>query len=332
MSVAFSTNLEASVEAFFSKLLEGILIFYVVKDTLCDRERIQRFSWVLLFTVFLMTLDGATQFIWGKDFLRGRVMHKGIYLGASFGNPNNFAGWLILFLPYLFMLIFEVPRQTYFRTKQVFLFGLCFLSLLNFFVTDSRGAFFGFFLSCGFLASVLLKDQLGLPVKRILFVLLVVTLILLSIFYWWLPLSNSEIYKAVNYFFSGRLILWNEVLTMIQDHPWLGVGVNCYTKVKADYGKLNVYPHNSFLQMISEIGVLGFISFLIVLIAFFLKAIASFKRHHDYLLLGLVAGIFGFLGHSFWDNNLYAVPLAIAFWFFLGLVKGRVDMHTLRER
>jgi O-antigen ligase len=125
-----------------------------------------------------------------------------------------------------------------------------------------------------------------------------------------------------------RLNLWKESLEIIEDFPLFGVGLNTYSKIGPKYSKAGggYYPHNSYLQMAAEIGILGLFSFLWILINLFRIGIRTLKNNNDKIILGFLAALLAFLTQSFFDVNLYALQLATLFWFVLGLAATRINM------
>ena len=53
--------------------------------------------------------------------------------------------------------------------------------------------------------------------------------------------------------------------------------------------------------------------------------IKKFFVSQDFLLLGLLAGVVGFLVHSFFEVNLYSLQLAVLFWVWVGLILARIS-------
>ena len=120
---------------------------------------------------------------------------------------------------------------------------------------------------------------------------------------------------------------------IIKDYPILGTGPNTYLSVVPQYKIADknylYYPHNSFLHMAAEVGLLGLWAFLWVMWRFFRQGIKISKKQGNILLLGLMAGVLAFLIHSFFDTNLYSLQLVVLFWFVLGL---GVSMFSLDSR
>jgi len=123
---------------------------------------------------------------------------------------------------------------------------------------------------------------------------------------------------------SGRGAYWQEALAMIKEYPLFGAGLNAYSLVAPKY-KINWggYPHNCYLQMLGEIGIVGFLSFMWILFRIFRTGIKNYIRMHDLhlriLLLGVMTGYTGFLVHSFFDTNFYSVQLGSLMWVIMGL-------------
>ena len=109
---------------------------------------------------------------------------------------------------------------------------------------------------------------------------------------------------------GGRLMIWGITLEMIRDHFVTGVGAGNFTIRLHEYldrsgldfsGKLLNWaqPHNDFLWVFAEKGILGFLLFAAVFVLAFLRAIAALRapRNRDaawmvaFALMGLTAYI-----------------------------------------
>ena len=127
---------------------------------------------------------------------------------------------------------------------------------------------------------------------------------------------------------NTRIKLWQEALSIIKDFPMLGSGPNTYTAIIQVYKKplpyTGYYPHNCYLHMAAEMGILGLGAFIWVVVTLFKVTLANLKMINSglygALLLGLLAGLFGFLGHSFIDTDFYTLQLGNLMWFVMGLI------------
>lgn len=133
----------------------------------------------------------------------------------------------------------------------------------------------------------------------------------------------------------GRNYFWKEAQNIIRDFPVFGIGLNTYSKVAPNY-KLNWggYPHNCYLQMASEIGLPGLFCFLWILWRIFIRGIRRLigkdSSYWPLVYCGVLAGLFGFLAHSFIDTNLYSVQLGNMMWVQFGLLVA-IDMYGLKD-
>jgi putative inorganic carbon (HCO3(-)) transporter len=125
---------------------------------------------------------------------------------------------------------------------------------------------------------------------------------------------------------TGREDFWRKTISVIRQYPALGIGLNTYSKLSntEEFDWIGGYPHNCYLQMAAETGVLGLAAFLWILFVLFLNAMKSLRsiqdRYFEILLLGSMAGAAGFLIHSFVDTGLYSVKLGNLFWIMMGFM------------
>jgi len=260
LSVVFSSFFWLSFRAFFTKLLEAVLLYYLAKEMSFDHERMKRIVKVIIFILAFIGFDCLVQIITGTDFLRGRHLHKGMHLTASFFNPNNFAAWISASLPLVFvMMLQQSGERRYLWRKILFLAFLCGLIFCVGF-TNSRGSWLG--LSVGFIFMVisLVAVKKNWSQKKIILTALILIILTIIPFILMNPGTSSDFSIRVNEILSGRLTLWKETLGIVQEHPLLGSGLNTYTALlsRAGLQPPNIlYPHNSFIHMATEIGLLG---------------------------------------------------------------------------
>lgn len=143
-----------------------------------------------------------------------------------------------------------------------------------------------------------------------------------------IELGDQKVFlKSRGFTGRSRTIWWKEALSIIREFPALGTGLNTYSRVAPKY-KLQreggVYPHNCYLQMTAETGLLGLASFLGILFFLFKHSLENLRIMKDpYLsavLLGGLSGLAGFLVHSFFDTNFYSVQLGNLMWLVMGLI------------
>ena len=323
-AVIMSVNFISSIRPFFCKVLEYVFIFFIVIDTINTEKRIKNLLAVVIFSALFISADAATQYFRGVDFLRGYPI-CGQRLKASFTNPNGFGSWLIaVTFIILGLLLTRQPRK--FMPKRLALGILAFILLLLIGLTYSRGAWIGFLVGLIIIAAY--KTSRSSKRVRISLVLLIIVLAI-GIFFLLPSTIKGRIESVGTIEGSGlvRLRLWQEALGIINDFPLFGSGLNTYMDVSLRYsipggGEGMFYAHNSYLQMVAEIGLVGLVCFLWILVRFFRLEFRALLLRDSPLWgysLGLLAGISAFLVHGFLDCNLYSLRLATLFWFMLGL-------------
>jgi len=305
----------------FLKVFKYSLIFFAAIDYFNTKERVRRFLLFGLGVGFFIALNGIAQHIMGVDIIRQRAVNlrDSLYrISSSFRHSNDFGAYLVVITTIFMSLIFSKTRP--FKQRVLTLFAMLPL-IWCLKATGSRGAW------VSFIAALLTLS--AMKSKRLLALILV--LIIASPLF--LPSSIKNRFSDLTTIRTEgtvweRTRLWSGTINMVKDHPFLGFGVNTYTKNFTDYKPKDypdlTYPHNSYLHMAAEIGVVGagtFLLFLLVLMASAIRATKNLKKGLDRdLYLGLIAGIVGFLVHSIVDTHLYSVVLASFLYLYLGVI------------
>jgi len=132
-----------------------------------------------------------------------------------------------------------------------------------------------------------------------------------------------------------RIYVWKDCLNIIKDFPLFGSGLGTFEFIYPLYKENLKLPlkythaHNDYIQILVEIGILGFSCVLAGLIILF-KDIIAFLNYNIknkitfnyFITLGAATGILSLLIHSFADFNLYIPANAIYFTTLIGIVYG----------
>lgn len=328
LSTIISINYQLSTKAIFSKVFEYVILYFVVVEIFTDEKKIRNTIIVLSITAVLMILDSSVQYFRGKDFLRGYAI-EGRYLRASFSSHNGFGGWLLSISPIFLCLSFSKEIKKFFQRMGFVIVGISlFICLL---ATYSRGAWIGFLAAMVFILIFHVTNKI--TSHRTLISLLAISCAIVIVFI--LPVTMKErLASVMSREGSGlsRINAWQESLSIIEDYPLFGAGLNTYSFIGPRYKMFEgggIYPHNSLLQMTAEIGILGLICFVWIVVELFRSGIDAQKNKRDMLLLGILAGIAGFLAQCFFDNNLYALQLSVLLWLMVGLAVARINLLNL---
>ncbi len=121
---------------------------------------------------------------------------------------------------------------------------------------------------------------------------------------------------------SERLSLWSKSSQLIQENPLLGVGTGNwqfnYTQFGVadiprafDYNVAFKRPHNDFISIISEVGILGFLPVMWILI-WMMKSIVQARKNIDWSYLIIICGLVGlfvFANFSFPKERITLIVL-----------------------
>ena len=343
LSIFISFYPQLSTRAFFGKIFERAFLFFIFVECVNSEKRIKIFLTVFFISVTLICINGLSQCFNFTGFIRGFSLVED-RICSSLKHPNDFATYLIL--PIFMLLSFlqcgklcgkkddsgPIIRQQLIRAGVLILFGL---TVFCFGLTFSRGAWLGVFFAFLFLCVCkVCKFRMflfAIPIFLLIFSPVMLTVRNVSFF------SDNAQESVFEKKFSipgmGRAGFWKEAMLSISQHPILGTGLNTYSAEASKRDNWSgYYVHNCYLQMAAEIGIAGLLSFLWMLIVLFRKACKGLKSVKDRFLFsvlaGSLAGLFGFLVHSFFDTGFYSLQLNTYFWIMLGLIVSVLQINS----
>lgn len=326
LSFKNSVSLGASLGGIV-KLLKYLLIMLVCAQEIRDVRQIKRIVLTVCCGVSLISLDALWQMYSGRDFIHGNIIQQAIGLPrptASFPNPNVMGVYLSALVPLIIGL-----ALFYYKGIKKFIFGLiCAVGAIGIATTLSRGTGLGLYLSTLFL-SFMKKSK----------IIIAVLLAVILIFPFVMPGKIKQWAKDVNYNFivfmcnPDRVYIYKTSINMIKAHPFLGVGVNTFSK---NYGKYKIgpeekgwesgetkYAHNNFLHLGGETGLLGLAAFLWFLFIIFKQGFLLFRKLSDEYLkavaVSLLACFIGFLVNGLTETSLYYPRVVMIFWYLIGI-------------
>ena len=288
-----------SYEVFKDVFIKSVLMFIVMVNVLRTRRRLEGVMWLSLGVGVILSYTAVGMYLRG-ELKSDRVM---VEIGGMFGNPNDMALHLVTMMPIAVGLALgaksRLTRLLYFAIAGIFVAGNM--------VTFSRGGFLGLIVSSAVLAWKLGRKQrlnviLASTVIGGLTILLApgnYGLRILSILYPALdPVGSSD---------QRRELLSRSIWVSIRN-PW-GIGIG-NSPIMNDY---NLQTHNAYTQVSSELGILGFVAYVIFIVSPFRK-LAAIERtlitedRRDwfyYLSIGLQASIAGYMVSSFFVSVAY---------------------------
>lgn len=276
-------------------------VYFLAKE-IYDREKMLT---AVCISGWIVCLYGLLQYF-GYDFIHW-VTDFGRRPSSFFGNPNFFAGYLVVLLPIAMV-----------RWKNFYWSALAILSLINLLLTKTRGAWLASIVSIVLMIIIVLYKETKIRAMKKTFLIVVSTILFLVIFFFTTFIWKSFISKEPSV--VERLFKWQTAIEMIKDKPIFGLGAGNLKVNFALYqskirkrahfivrGTSESNVHNEFFQIAAETGLLGLGAFLCVFIAYFISMIKALKQEISITNVGYVASVAAFL--SFCLTNF---PLRIS--------------------
>jgi len=300
------------------KVLQQVLIFWVVAESFASPARLRYALIVLTASFVLLGLDGIWQYVFGTDLLRQisfEPASAGPRITASFRNYGLLASYLLLFLLILFT---RLDRKRYPWSFPVSAFAMA-AGFLLLFWTRLRGAWVAFIGGLVFF--------LWFAGKRRYLILL-----FLALGAGFLLLPRSMIIhidmEGKEQSLIERAYLWDRALRVIAARPLTGTGINTYSvahqkyDLRQNWRVRNYYSHNGYLQIAAETGVPSLACFLAFLLFYFQNALRNLsgilEESDRVALIGILAGMVNFLILGLIDTVFHNPQAVMAFWLLAG--------------
>lgn len=304
-----------------ARFLSYVLLYFITKYNI-DKSQVKGLINCYIFTFAVMNVYGIFQKITGYGLLTAYAVPgtKILRTNATFDNPNTFAAFLLLgAFPILMMII---------KSKTVFsklIFAIIFvMTLCNISFTGSRNSFLALGVGAVVL-SIIYSWYFLIGLGGLVGIGFIVPMVRLRLF------QIGE--KSID---DGRIHLWKTALKMIENHPIFGVGngnfIELYDTYVAKYKELRYlnyshYPsHNAYLKIESELGIVGGISFIGIIVGAIIKIKNVIKNVDDkdikIFYIGFFAAMIGFFVMNLFES-LFTVPVVVTyFWLFLAAADG----------
>ena len=258
ISVSFSVWPGGSLQFFMDYAWKDGVVFFLVANLLTSVGRARKFCWAFVLFAAVNSFMGLQNWRTGNMMGGSTNRIEGGFAGLA-SNPNDLGLLLDISLP-LVWYAYTTAKTT--ATRYMALLTII-ASAGTVVITFSRGAFVGLLVVAGLFAWKLGKG------KRVrIFVLIAVLLPAMLVI---LPAGYSD--RMLSIFSSDmdetgsrdeRIKLMEAGVTSMIEHP-LGVGLGMNILASVDSGTGWHVIHNTYLQVGVELGVLGFILYLLLI-------------------------------------------------------------------
>lgn len=119
-----------------------------------------------------------------------------------------------------------------------------------------------------------------------------------------------------------RIYIWRSSIKMFLDFPITGVGIGAfslaypYYKIPEAQEENLSFSHNLPLNLLAETGILGFLTFTLLTLYFFIKGLKVYSKTKDYIILSLLSGFTAYMVHQFFDVTMWSLHLGLGYFLF----------------
>ncbi len=306
-----------------------LLCYFPAANLLRTPAWIRRITGALILSCVIVVMLGLSQYFFadlGLQYLDPSLFSDlGGRVYSTMENPNMLAEYLVLLLPLLLALTITQKRVLHgFGMLAVLL-----VTTLCLILTWSRGAWLG--------ALVCLLIFLLLLGHRSLSYLTLFALPAAALLQY-LPEQITRRFGSIGSLSDSsiryRVYLWEGVSDMLRDYWFCGVGVgeSAFCEVYSRYALPGigtaVHSHSLYLQLLCELGVVGLLLFLSVVLLFFCYALSYItgqgERHGRIVVLGCLCGISALLLMGLTDHVFYNYRVFLLFWLLIGLCVAQI--------
>ncbi|MBB6713549.1 O-antigen ligase family protein [Clostridium gasigenes] len=294
-----------------------LFIFYLISYTVKNKKQISVILTAFISTAILSSLLSIYQIV--KIAIIGDPIDKAHRISSFLENSNNLGAYTILSIFIVIMFMIKCNK----KSTKIFFGFLSLLLLINIISSQSRNALIG--LLIGSLLVSILYD------KRFIILSIILPIILFII-----PQSRLRILQIFDPKQNlSRFRIWESAKMMIKDNPISGIG---YENFQINYpiyvadnketllvwdGFRTLHPHNIFLKIQSELGILGTIAFILFIFISILTLINLINKHTDKnsstLLIGITSGFIAFQFMNLIDNFYGAPKVILSMFVILGI-------------
>jgi putative inorganic carbon (HCO3(-)) transporter len=136
-----------------------------------------------------------------------------------------------------------------------------------------------------------------------------------------------------------RINVWESVMEMIKDYPITGIGVghDAFNQVYPLYMQPRftaLSAYSIYLETLVEMGIIGFTSFIWLLIVTFTQGIIQIKKLKEsetlqgFWLIGAIAACGGILTHGFADTVWYRPQVNTLWWMMIALIASQYPIPS----
>lgn len=304
-------------------------IYFIYVNGIRSRNLAREVMAAVVFGVGLESLHVFKEYV-----VTGRARVYG-----SLSNPNELGAFAAAYLPLAAVYLYAA-RGVF---QKFYYSGIGGLTLFSLIFSQSRGGYLSFLMSIGLF---------GFLRSKVLFVGIILGgIVAFTVSYRWLP---DVVVKRVDFTFSkqapeqgawgepdaaladrlegsadSRLILAKTALVIFANYPIFGSGFGTFEYimgryvVDASFDK-QVVAHNMYMQVLSELGLVGFIPFMAIFVISLRQSYTLYRTGQEgfarNVSLAFVCCVLAFMVANLFGNRFYRIALTGYYWALAAVV------------
>jgi O-antigen ligase len=258
LTAPFSIWPSGALSTFTDLFLKVVLVFLLLVHSLSSPRLLRRFTWLIVVAMGYIAARGVIDYARGTNLLMGERLQGAV--PGLMGNPNDLAMNMVTFLPFAAFAALGRGRPL----ARLFAAGVTLLMLATILFAKSRGGFLALAVTL-----VLIVVQAGRLRPGLVAAVLVGALVappLMPQSFWTRVSSilNAEDDETGSR--AARKTLLEDGWNAFMDHPLTGVGAGQFQNYNPpERQELWRETHNVELQVLSELGIIGGLTFAVLL-------------------------------------------------------------------
>ncbi len=293
-----NSNIRLIISRIFLFITPFLFFYFVLKK--CKDFKL--ILWISIFITLINVPIGIYELIFHPEWGTGTDW-RGVRIFGNLFWHNSYALYL---LPSI-LTLYAVHKSD---NKPIYIILILLLITMSVF-TFSRNGFITLILSI-ITFELIYKTGFKLTRKKI-----VISLILLLMIIFYISIQSKLGYHLQPDSINERTAIWESITPFLNGHVILGNGIGSYDMYRVNF--LNeLSTHNSYLNIIFEIGIIGLILFLIF-IYFIFKDLKTKIKFSDSLRSGElgIALLIGILCYSIFGNAAFSQVVSLNAWIIL---------------
>jgi O-antigen polymerase len=321
-----------------------VILYLLLKDVVSgysNDEFKKYFNCLIIGFIILLSINALYGII--QYFSATPHKSKDLIIGGSFGNPGPYTNFIVLLLPFILPIIFKQNSQQ----KRIRIFSIIafLLILIALPISKARTSWICFIVSL-FVYSIIYFYQFE-RIQRFL-KSIIVKMIFITIILFFTVSSAFYLYHYKKGSSLGRLFIWEITAEMIKDKPVFGQGYNSYevqhnnyqanyfkthpeATEKAFYADKASYACNEYLQITSDLGIVGLILFLAITLIALLRIYDKNKVSPEkrIFIIASKVSLITFLVCSLFSYPLRSLPSYILFYIPLAYISSSCEGKSI---